>query len=288
MINRVQSNTCLTDMHSNDMLQSNSCLRSVLIDDWRLLIMSLAGKVALVVGGGRGIGAATVRLLVEQGATVAFSYVQNTAAAEALAQTIRANGMKVEFWQADAHDAEQVKALVQRTRDLAGHLDIVINCVPPQGLIKPFATFTWEEFILGVDSELKTAYELAQAAIPLMRDQHAGRLVFVTSAWAKYPNMDCLTSLSPAFAAQVGFVKALAKEIGRDGITVNTVAPGMVDTNLSTQMPPEVRQQVSAITPLGRIASPEDIAQVITFLASDMSGFMTGTYIPVSGGLMMD
>ncbi len=147
---------------------------------------------------------------------------------------------------------------------------------------------SWEDFILASQSELKAAYEIAQAVLPLMRRQHTGHMVFVSSGWAKYPTMAGLCSLAPAFGALVSLVKALAKEFGPDGITVNTVAPGMVDTDLSTQMPPQVRQQVAAMTPLGRIATPEDIARVIAFLASDASGFMTGTYVPVSGGLTMD
>jgi len=250
--------------------------------------MSLEGKHALVLGGGRGIGAATVRLLAEQGATVAFNYVQNAAAADALAQHVRARGAKVNFWQVDALDAAQVKTLVQRAYELEGHLDIVVKSVPPQGEFKPFSTFTWEEFIRAVDTELKTDFELSQAVLPIMRKQHSGHLVFVTSDWAKHPSMEGLTSFTPAFAAQAGFVRALAKEVGRDGITVNTVAPGLVDTDLSRVMTPEVRQQIAALTPLGRIAAPEDVARVIVFLASDASGFMTGTYLPVSGGLTMD
>ncbi len=250
--------------------------------------MLLTGKVALVVGAGRGIGAATARLLAEQGATVAVCYLKNTTAAEALAQSIAERGGKVKLYQADARDADQVRHLVKDVFDLEGRLDIVVHSVPAQGFIKPFLSFEWEDFILAAQSELKAAFEVAHAVLPLMRRQHAGRLVFVTSDWAKHPTMAGLCGLVPAFGALVSLVKALAKEFGPDGITVNTVAPGMVDTELSAQMPPEVRRQVAAMTPLGRVATPEDIAQVIAFLASDASGFMTGTYVPVSGGLTMD
>jgi 3-oxoacyl-[acyl-carrier protein] reductase len=250
--------------------------------------LSLNGKNALVVGGARGIGAATVRTLAEQGATVAFSYMQNTAAAEALTQEMCRTGGNVRGWQADAHDADQVKTLVQQVYASVGHLDILVNCVPPQGEFKLFQEFTWDEFIRGVDSELKVAFEFTQAVLPYMREQRAGHLVFVSSGWAKFPTQPKLTNYTPAFAAVVGFVKALAKEIGPYGITVNTVAPGMVDTDLIKHVPPEARQAMAANTPLGRIATPEDVARVIAFLASDASGFMTGSYIPVSGGLAME
>ncbi len=245
-------------------------------------------KVALVVGGGRGIGGAAVQVLAEQGVTVVASYKHNTAAAEALAQTIREQGGKVTVHQSDAHDAAQVRELVQRAYDLEGHLDIVVHSAPAQGFIRPFLSLSWEEFILATQSKLRAAYEIAHAALPLMRQRHSGHLVFVTSGWAKYPNIAGLCSLSPAFGAEVSLVKALAKEFGPDGITVNAVAPGMVETNLSAEMPLEVRQQVIAMTPLGRIAKPEDIARVIAFLASDASGFVTGTSVPVSGGMAMD
>ena len=235
-----------------------------------------------------GIGAASACELAAQGATVVVSYRSNNAAAETLAQSIWAAGRQIVLYQSDAHYADQVQELVQRTYEIAGHIDMLVHSVPSRGLIKPFLTFTWDEFILGIDTEMKSAYETARAMLPLMRQQHSGHLVYVTSDWAKHPSIEGLTSLTPAFAALVGWVKVLAKECGRDGITVNAVAPGMVDTDLSSQMPPQVRQQITAMTPLGRIATPEDIAQVIAFLASDASGFMTGTYVPVSGGLTMD
>jgi 3-oxoacyl-[acyl-carrier protein] reductase len=248
-------------------------------------IMALENKVALVMGGGRGIGAATVRLLAAQGAKVIFTYVQNRATAEALAAEVGSKGGRATAQQVDAHDADQVRALVQRICDQDGRLDAVISSVPPHGMIKPFEYFTWDEFIQATTTELKTVFELSRAVLPVMRAQRSGHIVFVTSGWAKYPSMDGLTSLTPAFAAQVGFVRALARECGRDNITVNAIAPGMVDTDLSAQMPEQVRQQVAAITPLGRIAVPDDVARVISFFASDASGFITGTYVPVNGGL---
>ncbi len=154
--------------------------------------------------------------------------------------------------------------------------------------MKPFLAFGWEEFILAAQSKLKSCYEIAQAALPIMQRKRAGRFVFMGSAWARYPNLPVLSSLAPAFGAMNSLVKALAKEFGPDGITINAVLPGMVETELSLQMPPEVRQQVAALTPLGRIATPEDVARVIAFLASDASGFVTGVCLPVSGGLTMD
>ncbi len=250
--------------------------------------MDLKGKVALVAGGSRGIGAATTRALAAQGARVIASYAHDAAAAEELAQSIEATGGNVILRQSDARDPEQVSQLVQEAHHLAGHLDIVVHSVPAQGMLKPFPAFTWEEFIRAPQTGLKSAYEIAHAALPLMRAQRSGRLIFVNSDWGRHPNMPGLTSLVLAFGALASLARALAQEFGPDGITVNTIAPGMVDTQLSARLPPEVRQQIAAITPLRRIATPEDVAQVIAFLASDASGFLTGTYIPVNGGVIMD
>jgi 3-oxoacyl-[acyl-carrier protein] reductase len=246
------------------------------------------GRVALVVGGGRGIGAATARLLAEQGATVALSYVRNAQTAQALGQSIRERGGKVAIYQSDVHDAEQVDKLVQSACDLEGHLDIVVQSAPGQGYIRPFLSLAWQDFVLPAQSKLKACYEIGRAVLPIMRRQHSGHLVIVTSGWARNPSMPGLASLAPAFGAEVSLAKALAQEFGPDGITVNAVAPGMVDTDLSSQMPPEVRAAVIANTPLRRIATPEDIARVIVFLAGEASGFMTGTYVPVNGGIVMD
>jgi 3-oxoacyl-[acyl-carrier protein] reductase len=250
--------------------------------------MNFDGKVALVAGGTRGIGAATTRILAEQGATVIASYERDAAAAEALAESIRTSGGKMLPRQSDARDPEQMSRLVQEAHQLTGRLDIVVHSVPARGLIRPFLDFTWEDFILAPQTELKSAYELAHAALPVMRAQRSGHFIFVNSDWGRHSNMPGLTSLVLAFGALASLARALALEFGPDGITVNTIAPGMVETQLSANLPPEVRHQIAAITPLRRIATPEDVARVIAFLASDASGFLTGTYIPVNGGIIMD
>lgn len=250
--------------------------------------MMLEGKTALVVGGGRGIGAATAQILAREGAVVAASYLRDRDAAEALAERVRRRGGTIELFQSDAHDPQQLRDLVERGNALRGRLDIVVHSAPAQGVMRPLSTLSWEEFILPVESKLRAAYEIARAAVPLMRKGRSGRLVFVSSGWAKQPSMAGLCGLASAFGAEVSFVRALSREVGPDGITVNAVAPGMVETSLSAQMGPQVRERIVAMTPLGRIATPEDIAGVIAFLASDESGFMTGSYLPVSGGMATD
>ena len=250
--------------------------------------MSIQQRAVLIVGGGRGIGAAAARLLARQGAAVSVSYLSNAATAEALAESIRAQGGRIDIFKSDAQDSEQVRELVKRVYESNGRLDAIVHSAPSQGAIRPISTLSFEEFIGPIESRLKAAYEITRAAIPLMQERHSGRLVFITSGWAKNPSMAGLCALSSAFGAEVSFVKALARELGPSGITVNAVAPGLVETELSARMPESVRQSVVASTPLGRIAAPDDIAGVIAFLAGEESGFMTGTYVPVSGGAAME
>ncbi|HUZ16770.1 MAG TPA: SDR family oxidoreductase [Spirochaetia bacterium] len=246
------------------------------------------GKTALVVGGGRGIGAAAARLLACEGALVAVSYLRNRESAEAAAEEVREAGGRIELFQSDAHVGEQVRELVRKAYALAGRLDIVVYSAPARGTMRPLEELSWEEFIQPAHTTLRASYELARAAIPLLKERLAGRMVFVTSGWAKNPTMPGLCGLNAGFGAEVSFVKALAREVGPLGITVNAVAPGMVDTELSARMPPEVRGRVAGMTPLGRIATPDDVAGVIGFLASDASAFMTGTYLPVNGGISIE
>ena len=251
--------------------------------------MSLAGKVAVIVGGGRGIGAAAARQLAADGATVVVSYLRDLASAEALRSEILRAGGRAEIRQSDIHDSDAMARLIAAAHDLAGRLDIVVASAPGHGAVfTPLLEQNWETFSAFSTSKLKSDYTLARAVIPLMSARAWGRLIFVSSSWATHPNMCGLTAMSPGFAAEFGFVKALAVELGRTGITVNAVVPGMVDTDLAARMPAGTRERVANVTPLGRIALPEDIAGVIAFLASEGSRFMTGACVQVSGGLVMD
>jgi 3-oxoacyl-[acyl-carrier protein] reductase len=249
--------------------------------------MTLEGKVALIIGGGRGIGAATARMMAAQGASVVIAYLRNAAAAENIVQEISSKGGQAIAVQTDARDEQQVHHLVQQAIDSYGHIDILIYSAPPHGVFKPFLRLSWEEFIRTVNSELKGVFETTQAVLPFMRRQRYGRIVYLASNVATSPSMQGASSLGAAFAALISLAKFLAKEHGPDGITVNTVLPSMVNTDLSAMIPPEMRQYLASITPLQRIAEPEDIARVVTFLAGDESGFMTGTSVPVNGGLAM-
>jgi 3-oxoacyl-[acyl-carrier protein] reductase len=250
--------------------------------------MTFQGKVALVAGGGRGIGAATAKLLAARGASVVVNYLKNSNTASQVIAQIHANGGQAIAVQANIRDEQQAEALVQEARDAYGRIDILVNSSNPSGVFKPFSQMTWDEFALGVNNELRAAFMLTKAVLPTMQQQHYGRIIYLASGLAKSPSLDGAISIGTAKAGLVAFAKYIAKEYGPSGVTANVVSPSMVETELSAMIPAEHRQRLAAMTPLGRIAQPEDIARVIAFFASDESGFMTGTYAPVNGGLAME
>ena len=250
--------------------------------------MSLTNKVALVAGGGRGIGAATARLLAERGVHVAIAYHSNTAEASRLVASIRAAGGEAQAFQVDVRDEGQVTHLVERIHAAYGPIDILVSNAPAHARPRPLLQMRWEEFLQPVADELKAAFTLTQAVLPTMVERQSGRLVFTASNLGKQPGFPGASAIGTGKAGLIAFTKYVAQEFGGYGITANAVAPGMVDTALSAQVPPALRQQIAAQTPLGRIAQPEDIARVIVFLASDEGGFMTGSCLPVSGGMAME
>ena len=249
---------------------------------------TLRGKVALIAGGGRGIGAATAKLLAARGTLVIINYLKNEAAAKRVVAEIHARGQLAVAVQANAREPEHVKTMVESILEDNERIDIMIDSVTPGAIVKPFAEMTWDEFIWGVNSELQSAFELTKAVLPAMQKQHYGRLVYVGSGLAKAPAMQGAISIGTAKAGLVAFARYIAKEYGPYGITANVVSPGVVETELSSVIPAEQKQHLASMTPLGRIAQPEDIARAIAFFASDDSGFMTGTYMPVNGGMSME
>lgn len=249
---------------------------------------TLRGKVALIAGGGRGIGAATAKLLADRGALVFVDYLKNEVAARRVVAEIHAKGQLAVMVQADAREPEHVKTMVESILEDNEHIDIMIDSASSFAFVKPFAEITWDEFIWGVSSELQAAFELTKAVLPAMQKQHYGRLVYVGSGLAKAPIMEGAISIGTAKAGLVAFARYIAKEYGPYGITANVVSPAMVETELSSQIPGEQKQRVASMAPLGRIAQPEDIARAIAFFASDDSAFVTGTNMPVNGGMNME
>ncbi|MDB4895082.1 MAG: short-chain dehydrogenase [Firmicutes bacterium] len=248
--------------------------------------MSLQGKVAIVTGASRGIGAATARLLAARGAKVIVNYVRNAEAAAGVVGEIKALGGEALAVQANVLLPDEIQRLVETTRSAFGRIDILVNNAGASFSQKPFAAMSWDEFATDVQDELKIAFLLTKAVLPVMMEQHYGRLIYVASGSARTP-VPGMLSHGTAKAALVTFAQYIAQEAGANGITANIVSPGLTETDATASVPAQAREAISRMTPLRRLASPADIAGAIAFFASDDSGFMTGIYAPVDGGRTM-
>jgi 3-oxoacyl-[acyl-carrier protein] reductase len=247
--------------------------------------MLLNGKVALVTGA-RGIGGACASLLAERGADVIVVYKQNQEAADQLVSTIAKNGGKAQAYQTDVLDTVQITHLVDRIRQRYNRLDILVSNAAVGWLEKPFEQLVWQEVEQEINHELKAAFELTKAVLPLMVEQQSGHLIYMASSLASHVLADTLAS-SMAKAALLAFMRNIAFEYGPQGITANAVAPAMVSTEVNQYMPQAVLDAIKAYTPLRRIATPEEVAGVVAFLASGDSAFMTGTCLTVDGGKIL-
>lgn len=249
--------------------------------------MSLQGKVAIVTGGARGIGRAASILLAQRGAKVVVNYLSNAEAAEAVVSSIHASGGDAIAYQADVRESEQVAKLVEAAKKAFGRIDILVCNANMSFEAKPFAELSWEEFSQKLNDELKAAFETTKAVIPPMIEQQFGRIIYISSTLGKDPS-PFMIAHGTAKGGLDTFSAYIAQEYGPQGIHANVVAPGLVQTDATAFLSEQDKQMISNFTPLGRIAEPEDVAGVISFLASDDARFVTGTYTPVTGGLSME
>ena len=245
------------------------------------------GRVALVTGASRGIGAATARLLAARGMRVVVNYMSSGQAAEEVAASIEAAGGQAMAVQADVRDEAAVQAMVERAGAAWGGVDVLVHNALIPYAIKPFADMTWEELGGKVYDEMQAAFVVTKAVLPAMTEQGWGRLIYLSAILSRQPRPGFIT-LGTSKAALVQFTRFLAQELGPQGITVNVVEAGPVtDTGMSDVVKGEQVQRQVAGTPLGRLASPADVAQAVAFYASEDNAFMTGTTAPVNGGLSM-
>jgi 3-oxoacyl-[acyl-carrier protein] reductase len=245
------------------------------------------GKVAIVTGGAKGIGAATARLLAQRGAAVVVNYLQSAEAASQVVGEIERAGGRAIAIQADVRDQAQAEQLVAATVKAFGRVDIMVNNAAMSFVKKSFADMTWDEFAGKYNDEMKAAFHMTHAVLPHMRDQKSGRIIYVSSGLGKNPGPEFIAHGTSKGALNT-FAKYIAQELGPLGITVNVVSPGLVETERTAGQPAAFKQRMTAMTPLQRIATPEDVAGAIAFFASDDSRFITGDNVPVNGGSAMD
>jgi 3-oxoacyl-[acyl-carrier protein] reductase len=242
----------------------------------------------LVTGGSRGIGQATALAFASAGAAVAFNYARAEDEAEAAVtlEQLRATGAPVHGMRVDVSDAAAVADMFQELRArFGGPIDVLVNnaAVSMDGLLMMLPETSWDRVL---DVNLKGVFLCSKAALRGMIAARFGRIISIVSP-AAFFGKEGAASYAAAKAGVVGMSKSLAREVARYGITVNTVSPGYIDTQLIADLPDATRAGFLGEIPLARFGSPGDIAGVVTFLASGAAGYMTGTTVHVDGGLTM-
>lgn len=248
--------------------------------------MLLSGRTALITGSSRGIGAATARLLGAEGAAVAVNYFRSEEKARSVVAAVCDAGGRAAAFRADVRDPSEVQEMVRRAQDLLGPIDTLVINASIGFPITPFLEYEWSDFEAKLTGELRAAFHVTKAVVPGMIELGTGCIIGISSGLSRHPGVG-FCAHSTAKSGLDGFLKSLALELGPLGIRVNTVAPGLTVTDATAHMPEERWAQVARMTPLGRVAEPEDVAGAVLLLASHYAGFVSGTYLPPSGGIQM-
>lgn len=243
----------------------------------------LEGQVALVTGASRGIGRAVALSLAEAGADVALSFGSRSAEADAVKNEVTAHGVKAVTLQADLSDPANADTLIAQTVDALGGINIVVNNagITRDNLALRMSDEEWDS-VLTVN--LTSAFHICRAALKPMLRQRSGRIINVTSIAGVVGNPG-QANYSAAKAGLIGMTKALAREVASRSITVNAVAPGFIDTEMTTALPDAVQSSALGAIPLGRMGTADEVAAAVRFLAMPEAAYITGHVLHVDGGL---
>ena len=242
-------------------------------------------KTVLITGASRGIGAETARRFAKEGYAVGVNYCKSSAQAEDLVRELEAMGVTAKAYQADVSDRAQVDRMVDDFLKDFGSMDVLVcNAgIARQELFTDVTLDQWRQ-MLGIN--LDGVFHCCQAALPDMIRRKSGRIITLSSMWGQV-GASCEVAYSAAKAGVIGLTKALAKEVGPSGITVNCVAPGVIETEMNGLLDQETKDALAEETPLERMGTPADVAEAIWFLASQGGSFFTGQVLAPNGGFII-
>ena len=243
----------------------------------------LDGKVALVTGGSRGIGKAIALKFASEGADVVFTYLSNKAAAEQTEQELGQFGHRVKAYASDASSFESAHELVKQVIEDFSRIDILVNNagITRDTLLMRMTDQQWDEVLNG---NLKSAFNFTHAVVPLMARQRAGSIISLSSVVGIAGNAG-QANYAASKAGIIALSTSVAKEMGSRNVRCNCIAPGFIDTDMTSSLPEELRKEWAKTIPLRRCGTPEEVANVALFLASDLSSYVTGQVIHCCGGM---
>jgi NAD(P)-dependent dehydrogenase (short-subunit alcohol dehydrogenase family) len=245
-------------------------------------------RVAVITGASRGIGAATAQVLAEHGFRVVVNYRSSAAEADEVVAAITAGGGEAVPIRADVTAPDDVATMFDETEQRWGRVDVLVHNALIPYAITPFADLTWEQLGGKLEREIHAAFLVTKAVVEGMISRRYGRLIYITAAPSRHPRAGMI-NLGVSKAAMNEFVRYIALELAPHGITANLVAPATVQgTTMNRELTGEQMHSLGAAAPMGRLVTPDEVAKTCAFLASEDSGFTTGHYLPVDGGLTMD
>jgi len=283
----VELKTNVTNQHRQLVVQGIAKVK--LIKQDRTLIMSSTNvpkKIALVIGGSGGIGAAASLALAAAGYDVAVHYFKNVNSAQNVAAQIRATGSKVHIWSCDITDSSAVDEMVKEICQRLGYISVLVNCATSKIAAIKFPDLIWNDFELHMNTQILGAFNLIRSVCPFMESAQYGKIINITTQYVDQPEANLLPYIVSK-GALTAFSKSLAIELAPKGIRVNMISPGMVETDQIADVPERVQLLTAANTPIRRLANPSDIANAVVFLASEMSDFLCGETIRINGGKIM-
>jgi 3-oxoacyl-[acyl-carrier protein] reductase len=245
-------------------------------------------RVAVITGASRGIGAATALVLAKHGYRVVVNDRSSAPQAEKVVATITAAGGEAVAIKADVTAPKDVTAMVDEIDQRWGDIDVLVHSVSTPFAVTSFAELSWEQLGSKLDSELRAAFLTTKAVVPGMISHGYGRLIYLSAGLSRHPRHGMIT-LGAAKAALDQFVRYVALELAPYGITANLVAPSTVEGPRATELVTAKRMhELAAATPMRRLVRPDEVAETVAFLASEDSGFTTGHYLPLNGGIAME